>query len=128
MQPIIKRLYRANTLFIFLAALATLVLIYFSLKPPSTDPNPWPWWPNDKVLHFTSYFVLCVLYILSFMKKKEVFKWAVFGAFALGLALELLQSVPYFQRTFDLYDLAANGFGILTAYLLLKYGLNWNAN
>jgi len=62
------------------------------------------------------------------MKKKEVFRWAIFGAFALGLVLELLQSIPYFQRTFDLYDLVANTFGILTAYLLLKYGLNWNAN
>lgn len=120
----IKNLSQARPLFLLMAVTTTLVVIYFSLTPPSVSVQPLPWWQHDKVLHTLSYFVLECTYFLSLLKLKRPYTTTAMAAFLLGLLLEVLQSLPFFQRTFDWFDLLANGFGIGLALLGLKYFCN----
>jgi VanZ family protein len=89
--------------------LVTLVLLVVgSLTPAQHVPAVTA---QDKVLHFAAYAVVAVLAVLSIRSPRN----RMIGLAALvvlGVALELAQIfVP--GRSFDLWDLAANGGGVL---------------
>lgn len=77
---------------------------------------------EDKIIHFLAYLMLCVFFFLglkTFRIRRGV-KNAVAITLIFGTVLELLQKVVTDHRTFDLFDLLANGLGVLTAALLIR--------
>ena len=122
MRKHIHRWLQADKLFKTVAAFATAVVTYLSLKPPSPNAKPWTlfFFRGDLVLHFSCYFGLTFLYFFAFyIHKRSVLK-AFLSALLLVGFLETLQLIPFFQRFFDLSDLFANLFGGLCATLIIK--------
>ena len=85
---------------------------------------------DDKIFHIVAYFGLTVLWVLSFkpLQKKRLLFRICFAAIFLGFILELLQYFVNPNRTYDTYDLIANGigaiFGTLIASKINIYKLN----
>jgi VanZ family protein len=87
---------------------------------------------NDKVGHTTAF--LCLAFLLDFARPRHAWGAAkLLPLLAYGLFIELVQHfLPY--RTFSLWDLAADGLGLLLyplAFPLLKrvpgLALRWNS-
>jgi VanZ family protein len=71
---------------------------------------------NDKIEHFSAYFVLMMWFGGLYPRAKHV---RVAGALLfLGISLDVLQGVATTTRTFDLLDIAADAVGILVALVL----------
>jgi VanZ family protein len=71
---------------------------------------------NDKIEHFSAYFVLMMWFGGLYPRAKHL---SVAGALLfLGIALDVLQGVATTTRTFDLFDIAADAVGILVALVL----------
>jgi VanZ family protein len=68
--------YRRVAILKFLAGVATLVVVYLSLKPPGPDEQPWNLFfiRGDLVLHFTCYFGLSILYVFAFFKHRATYR------------------------------------------------------
>lgn len=66
---------------------------------------------NDKFSHFLAFFTLAFLIDFSF-PKRDFGYLKFFELFSYGLLIEIIQyTIPY--RSFSLYDLLANGTGLL---------------
>jgi len=76
---------------------------------------------NDKVLHFTAYFILGAM-AGGAVKDRSKVKWAVLGLIAVGAAVEILQA--YVGRETSLFDGLTNGAGAITGALLARYVLD----
>ncbi|HUL81669.1 MAG TPA: VanZ family protein [Gammaproteobacteria bacterium] len=76
---------------------------------------------NDKLMHFTAYFVLMVWFAGLYPHAKHV--RVGLALLALGAALDILQGVATRTRSFELLDIAADGVGILAALLLSAWFL-----
>src|SRR6056300_607673 len=127
MQKPIKNWLQKDSYFKILAGVATLVVVYLSLKPPGPDEQPWNLFfiRGDLILHFTCYFGLSILYVFAFFKHRATYKKALISSVLVGTLLELLQLIPSFQRYFDYQDLIANflgaAIGIFTIWFLFRY-------
>jgi VanZ family protein len=64
--------------------------------------------PVDKVLHFSGYCILAVVFVLGL--RPRLFIPALVGLIGMGVAIEYLQ--PLNGRTFDWYDAGANSLGV----------------
>jgi VanZ family protein len=113
MRKLILRWLQADRFFKSLAGLATLVVLYLSLKPPSPDGESWNFIfiRGDLILHFICYFGLSILYFFAFFQSKNCVKKALILSFSIGFLLEFLQLAPLFHRFFDYQDLTANFLG-----------------
>jgi VanZ family protein len=76
---------------------------------------------NDKILHFTAYFVLGAM-AGGAVKDRAKVKWAVLGLIVVGAAVEVLQA--YVGRETSLLDGVTNGAGAITGALLARYVLD----
>jgi len=76
---------------------------------------------NDKVLHFTAYFILGAM-AGGAVKDRGKVKWAVLGLVAVGAAAEVLQA--YVGRETSFLDGVTNGAGAITGALLARYVLD----
>ncbi len=114
MRKHILRWLQAERFFKSLAGLATLVVIYLSLRPPSADSQSWNFFfiRGDLILHFVCYFGLSILYFFAFFHSKSRVKKALIVSFSIGFLLEILQLIPLFHRFFDYQDLVANLLGV----------------
>lgn len=127
MQMPIQRWLQESNYFKILAGVATLVVVYLSLKPPGPDEQPWNLFfiRGDLILHFTCYFGLSILYVFAFFKHRATYKKALISSVLVGTLLELLQLIPSFQRYFDYQDLIANflgaAIGIFSFWFLFRY-------
>lgn len=83
----------------------------------------------DKAVHFTFYFVAAVLGLLSFRgllkkggkgKKRLMFLMGI-AIFVFGMVIEVLQHTFTVRRTGDLFDVMANGFGVLAGVLSIAF-------
>ena len=73
--------------------------------------------------HFIAYFYLTVLGLFLYLKSYN-FQKIVYSFFFLSIFLEILQFlIP--RRTFEIFDVAANFAGVLTAYCLIKIYSLW---
>ena len=110
MQKHIKLLLLNDRLFKFLSVLATLIVIYFSLKSP--NPNSKNWYfliiRGDLLLHFICYFGLSSIYFYAFLNIQNGRLYALLLSIIVGILLEILQIIPFFRRFFDFQDLIAN--------------------
>lgn len=79
----------------------------------------------DKLVHFTMYFILSIIYslALSFKYKKQHFKRWVYPfllALSFGMLIEIAQEWFTSTRNFDIFDILANGIGSFFGILILK--------
>jgi VanZ family protein len=76
---------------------------------------------NDKVEHFSAYFVLMIWFAGLYPRAKHL---RVAGALLfLGIALDVLQGTLTTTRAFELLDIAADAVGILAALALSRWAL-----
>lgn len=79
---------------------------------------------GDKIFHFLAYFLLTFLcfnafvFKYGFTKKKALICTVVFSM-VFGIIIEALQGMITSSRLSDIYDAAANGFGVLLATWVL---------
>jgi len=96
-----------------LAILATLIVIYMSLRPSFSTGGV----PNaDKVLHLLSYAVLAGLTRLGWPRVWG--GWVVVGFISLGVVLEVAQHFMALGRTGSIADAIANALGVLLAVII----------
>ena len=121
MQKLILNWLQAKSVFKTLAWCATLIVVYLTLKTPCNNNKEWYFlfFRGDLVLHFVCYFFIAVIYCLAFFTYKFYLKKAFIYAFFLGLILELLQLISFFQRHFDIQDLFANLLGVSLGILFI---------
>ena len=76
---------------------------------------------NDKVLHFSAYFVLGAMAGGAIRRRGRV-KWAVLGLILVGAAIELVQA--FVGRDTSFLDGVANGAGVIAGALLARFVLD----
>ena len=122
MQKRIRLFLLNERLFKFLSVLATLIVIYFSLKSP--NPNSKNWYfliiRGDLLLHFICYFGLSSIYFYAFLNIQNGRLHSPLLSVFVGLLLEILQIIPFFRRFFDFQDLIANFIGAIGGIFLNK--------
>ena len=123
MRQLIYRWLQADIFFKIIAILATLEVIYLSLKPPDPVVAYWTffYFRQDIVLHFVCYFSLTAIYFAAFYTHFHVLKKSYLASLFVGFILECLQLVPYFERTFDSDDLVANLMGSSLGILIIRF-------
>ena len=93
------------------------------LKPPSFSiPHA------DKLVHFTFYFVACILgifFLRELSKGKMMFKQAllsmVISMICFGVIIEVIQHIFTLNRTGDIMDALANSAGAICGAAVVKY-------
>lgn len=86
----------------------------------------------DKVVHFTFYFVAAILGLLSFSfllvkggaRAQKVWWLMGLSLFVYGMGIEVLQHTITSQRTGDVWDMLANGCGVLLGILLIRRAIS----
>jgi len=113
---------QADRFFKILALFTTFIVFYLSLKPTGQESNPWTFlfFRKDIVLHFSCYFSLTVIYFTALFKYKSAIKTSFLLSFFIGCLMELLQLIPFFERTFDVADIAANFIGSLCGIIMIQ--------
>jgi VanZ family protein len=76
---------------------------------------------NDKLLHFSAYFVLGAMAGGAVRQRGQV-KWAVLGLVVVGAAIELVQA--YVGRETSVLDGVANGAGAIAGAMLARFVLD----
>jgi len=111
----------------FIPGIAWFFLILILICLPGSTIPPVDTWLNDiyfdKWVHAGLFAVLTLLFIypvtklsFSLAEKKNTAIRICIAACTWGLTTEFIQKFFISGRSFDLYDLAADSFGILTAY------------
>ena len=74
---------------------------------------------EDKVIHFTLFFIFTFLFILSdFIRNKKL---VLITSILLGISIEILQFIMNLGRSFELLDIVANTLcAIIACYILKK--------
>lgn len=77
---------------------------------------------DDKIFHALSYsvFVLLVFNYLQKLQVKNAVWISMLATFIYGTIIEILQKVLTTHRTFDVFDMVANGAGILLGFYIIK--------
>lgn len=88
-------------------AAASLVIAYGAFAPPGRAPSLMPW---DKAEHFTAFFGLMALSLVSF-PKTSIWRLAALLT-AVGGLVELVQGLPMVHRDCDWKDWAAEVLGL----------------
>jgi len=78
----------------------------------------------DKIVHFTMYFVLSSFMVLGFsnLRNKNIFVKAIpiVLSFFCSFFIEILQEFATSTRSFEIFDILANGIGCLLAFEVMK--------
>ena len=98
MQKHIKLWLLNDRLFKFLSVLATLIVIYFSLKVPNPNVKNWHFIfiRGNLLLHFVCYFGLSSIYFYTFLNTEKGKLYAFLLSIFVGIILEILQIIPFF--------------------------------
>lgn len=126
-MPIIKRLLQVRKPYYLIIAVLWLIVVTLACLVPVgivRDVEP-DFKISDKIAHGFFYFVNTILCFLYFYKpglKGILLKVSLFS-FIYGIIIEVLQLVLPFGRSAEIYDVLANGIGILTAVLLIRFGI-----
>ena len=73
---------------------------------------------EDKVIHFTLFFIFTFIFILSnFIRNKKL---VLIISILLGISIEILQYIMDLGRSFELLDIVANTLGAFIAYYILR--------
>ena len=125
MTKILKYIFHISTVFLIVISLWPGSLLGFLLyddweRQPDIIKNPL----GTTINHFIYY---CYISLLAFFLylKNENFTKLVCGLFFLSIILELFHFIIP-NRSFQLEDLAANIFGVMVAYFVIKIYLSFN--
>jgi hypothetical protein len=102
------------------ALLWTILVFWLCLLPKNDLPiNPlFDFEGFDKIVHFVFYSIMFFLYYFGFEKGHN---WLIgFFCIAVGFSIELLQGFLPINRSFDGWDIVANGIGVLCMLLVIK--------
>jgi len=77
---------------------------------------------DDKIFHALAYtaFVFLVFNYLQKIQVKNAVWISMLATFIYGTIIEILQMVLTTNRTFDVFDIAANGAGVLIGFFIIK--------
>lgn len=114
------------------SVLATVLVVYLLLSPPSQLSMGWLSWlhfkNSDKVTHFLLFLFLGFAYLFDYTKFKSprhttVNKELAFTSFAamVGLLTEVAQLVMGLGRNFDVYDIVADVVGAFAAFAFMHW-------
>lgn len=79
----------------------------------------------DKVVHYGLFFCLSMLLYQAY----RIRSWyLILIPFAISFLIEVFQGVLPFNRSYDVWDLAANLSGIVTAYFVIQLVLYYKKN
>ena len=105
------------------AIVLTVAVFYVSLLPKQEIPEV-NLLQVDKLVHFTLYFLLTVIYFFGFFRTKNNSLWQkltpALVAISIGLIVEFLQHFATSTRFFDVFDIFANALGAFFGFYLLK--------
>ena len=96
----------------------TLLIISLSLVPlPDLKIPEFNLIQPDKLIHFTEYFLMLLIWVKSNILKDSNLKFkTLIVVFLISFSLEFLQGSSFIKRYFELADLIANSFGIILSY------------
>lgn len=103
---------------LYIAVLCTLTIAVLSLIKIPSDGLAIP--SSDKVSHGIAYFSLTLSWLyatLNWSSFQSKVKYIVFGCFAYGIIIEVLQTAITSYRTASYLDILANSVGIVLAAL-----------
>ena len=125
MTKILKYIFHISTLFLIVISLWPGSLLGFLLyddweRQLDIIKNPL----GTTINHFIYYCYISLLAFFLYLKNKNFTK-LVCGLFFLSIILELFHFIIP-NRSFQLEDLAANIFGVMVAYLVIKIYLFFN--
>ncbi len=102
---------------VLLATAWTVIILVLCLIPGNNLPEVKLWEHTDKLIHFTLFFVLQMLWGAAFPAYK--FKILLLAS-VYGIAIELIQHnyIPF--RSFDVWDWVADTAGALVASIIFK--------
>ena len=95
------------------------LVVVLSLSPVPTPPVHFPW--MDKLLHVLIYATLMLWF--AQLHPKSRYHWLALGFIALGILLEVLQSLSGY-RTGEIGDAIANSLGAVLSWGLAAGGMN----
>ena len=102
-----------------------LIVICYALFVPASDlpSKPFLAIPHfDKLVHFSLFFVLCLLLFKPFKKiKLKNFYYASLTSLLTGALLESIQHFVTESRSSDLFDFASNIAGIVAATFFYRF-------
>ncbi len=101
-----------------LGLLWVLIVIAVSLYPRPPDLSSIRF--GDKIVHSLSYFLLMFWFLQIIKVQAEIFM--VLMLISVGIMIEILQGLSGY-RTFDIYDMLANSFGVILAWPLKNTSL-----
>jgi len=119
MQRLIRNLLTDKAIF---SALAFSILILVLSLIPQQSKLLAEVKNSDKIIHIFFYTLLCLSWLFYFKPYKKLkSKFIVgFGVFVYGIIIEILQSTITTYRTGSIYDVFANGIGILIALIFFE--------
>jgi len=121
---LLKFIFHTSVLFLITISLFPGSLLGFFLyddlsKQPDLVDNPF----GTAINHFIYYFYVSMLGLLLYLRSQNFYKLLYF-LFFLSIILELLQYIVP-NRSFEIYDIFANFFGVLVAYFLVVIYKFW---
>ncbi len=118
-----KNFMKNKILFKYLPAISWSAFIFFGCFLPGNDLLKEDWLDKiyfDKIVHASFYFILFFLLLRIPEIKTTIFIcFAILLCIAQGILIEFVQGSSLIQnRSFDVYDIAANIFGVLMAVII----------
>ena len=108
---------------LFVAVAYTILLLYLTLGDPVKLDVPIQFEFQDKLYHFIAYLGLSGIW--SYFSLISKFEKGILKAFLatliFGVILEVIQEWINPIRTFDIYDLVANCFGVILGTIIVTY-------
>ena len=127
----IERLFilfvRNRILIGFLLFIATAVILFFTLAPPSTLGES-ELYNYDKLGHFLLFFfwtLIFGLFMFSLKNEHASLLFIFFIGSVFGITIEVMQGILPFDRNPNVYDALADVAGSLTATIFLLFIKKW---
>lgn len=90
-----------------------IIILISAIIPPSNIPSS----IDDKIVHAVGFMGVALLYAWAY-KKEKWWKNIIYGL-AFGIFIEIIQYfIPY--RSFELFDIIADGVGLILGVLLVE--------
>ena len=121
---LLKFIFHISVLFLIIISLFPGSLLgYFLYDDLSRQPNLLDNPFGTAINHFIYYFYVATLGLFIYLKNQNFYKLLYF-LFFLSIILEFLQFIVP-NRSFEVYDVFANFFGVLVAYFIIVIYKFW---
>ncbi|MCB9255741.1 MAG: VanZ family protein [Chitinophagales bacterium] len=116
-----EKALKVHPIFAFAAIVLLTIIMYLSLLPKIELPET-NLIQADKLVHASMYFILSLSIFKGFFNTtlKKSIGIACLLSFLYGIIVEFAQDICTLTRMFDVFDILANGFGSILAYLVVS--------